>query len=261
MNHENDDKTKRFLSISSEIAGDSAGMALGLVFGIPGAFAGTFFGSVITFLARDFAFRVLSHREHTRVVGVLDLAAAHVEAKLRQGYEPRVDNFPNDVPGHRSFAEELVEGVLIAAQREHEERKLKYMACLLGNFVFYEDVDLRQANYLVRLLSDLSWTQLRLLAIFSRSDIEGLRSTSYMGDASDALDWDKLVILTQVVELWFLNLISKQSVERLGGIVPGPTSVVPSIMKPMHFGELLVLLAELRSIDRTELDEVADLLR
>lgn len=259
VNHDNDDKTKRFLSTSAEIAGESAGMALGLVFGIPGTVAGTIIRPVITSLARDFAFRVLSQREQTRVVGVLDLAAAHVQEKLRQGHEPRAENFFVGVPGHRSFAEEVIEGVLIAAQREHEERKLKYLACLLGNFVFYEDVDLRQANYLVRLLSDLSWTQLRLLAIFSRNDIEGLRSTSYTGDASDALDWDKLVILTEVVELWFPNLITKA--ERLGGIVPSAVSVVPPMMKTVHFGELLVFLAELKSIDRTELDEVADFLR
>ncbi len=122
MSSENDtqQRIKDFLAVGSDIAGSAAGAALGiLISGFPGGLAGSVAAPVaariINSQAQDFATRMLSRGEQKRVAGVLDMTAAHVEEKMRLGYEPRHDDFFTREPGDRSFAEELAEGVLFAA--------------------------------------------------------------------------------------------------------------------------------------------------
>jgi hypothetical protein len=65
--------------------------------------------------------RQLSQREQARTAAVAIVAAAGIQRKLDLGEEARADGFVLGAPGHRSAAEELAEGVLISAQREHED--------------------------------------------------------------------------------------------------------------------------------------------
>ena len=52
----------------------------------------------------------------------------------------------------------------MAAQSEHEEKKLKFMGRLFANLAFHRDIDRDHANTLVRVAKDLSYRQLCLLA-------------------------------------------------------------------------------------------------
>jgi hypothetical protein len=47
--------------------------------------------------------------------------------------------------------------VLLAAQREHEERKLRFMGNLIANLAFHPEIDRGYANYLIRLAEKLSF--------------------------------------------------------------------------------------------------------
>jgi hypothetical protein len=64
----------------------------------------------------------------------------------------------------RSSAEELLEGVILAAQRESQERKVRFYGYLYSNLVFDPTVDRAHGNYLIRLLDRLSYRQVCLLA-------------------------------------------------------------------------------------------------
>ena len=48
----------------------------------------------------------------------------------------------------RSFADEIIEGVLLAAQREYQEKKLPLYGNLLTNIAFRSDIDRVTANRL-----------------------------------------------------------------------------------------------------------------
>jgi hypothetical protein len=271
---EEEEKTKVFLSTSSDIAGNLAGAALQFAFA---GFSGDIAGAIVAPMAarmfqsqaRDFASRVLSQREQDRVVGVLDIAAESVREKMRLGHEPRSDNFFIGVPGTRSFADEITEAVLIAAQREHEERKARHLGLLLANLVFEKEIDRRQANFLVRLISDLSYVQLRLLAIYHRNDFEELRSENYStvhsGDPNDSIDSDIAVLLFETDELWKRGLVdlnrAGENREDWVGAIPDPFHVVFSRMWTTGFAIILYDQAELDKIEYVELIEIVELMR
>ena len=103
----------------------------------------------------EFVQRVLAPREQLRIGALLALAATAVRERLDAGEQRRQDDFFAAGGKRRSTAEEITEGVLLVAQREHEESKIPLLAAI----PFHPEVDRRYANLLVRLGEDLSYAQ------------------------------------------------------------------------------------------------------
>lgn len=268
------ERAQAFLRIRNDVVPQVAGAALQLL--VPGA-AGTLgaplLSSAIEWLAGDFASRGLSHREAQRVRAVLDVASAHIAKKIRLGHEARSDDFFTGAPGNRSFYEEIAEGVLLAAQREHEERKALFLGYLLANFAF-NDFDRREANYLLRLMTSLSWTQLRLLAIYNSDDRYALRRRNYSDhghqDSDRPLMTNTAVLLMESDELWRLGLIAlsrsvsshdRPDLNAAIASIPDPFHVVFSDMVPVSFAVFLIQAAELDRIEQDDLNELIPLMR
>jgi len=112
----------------------------------------------------------LSAREQARAGAVSELAARRIQEMMNQRYKPRHDDFMVGEPGHRSAAEEIAEGVLISAQREHEERKLPYIGNLLASFAFEPAISRSETDLFLRLANDLSYRQLCVIAILSQKE-------------------------------------------------------------------------------------------
>jgi len=72
---------------------------------------------------------------------------------------------------------ELLEGVLLAAQREYEERKVRCYGNLYANIAFEPAIDSVTANSLLREADDLSYMQIQLLALVARKDVIPLPRT------------------------------------------------------------------------------------
>jgi hypothetical protein len=141
--HEEDieDKAKRKLSQTIDAAVDITGVTFGSVAGFlmdgvvgagAGAAAGTFLSRQFRALASEVLGRHLSPREQKRVGAVVAVAAGVTRELLESGYTIRDDDFFASQQGGRSSAEEIIDGVLTAAQRQHEERKLIFMGNLLA---------------------------------------------------------------------------------------------------------------------------------
>jgi hypothetical protein len=117
--------------------------------------------------AGELAGRLLGQRERARAGALLALTAADVLDKLDSGERLRGDDFFDDVPGDRSTAKEVAEGVLMAAQRDYEERKLPRYAALLANLCMLDaqtsGIDRAMANVLVSVARTLSYQQLCIL--------------------------------------------------------------------------------------------------
>jgi hypothetical protein len=164
--------SRRAIDAGMEILGGLAGLTVGgLVAGPPGAVGGAIAGPAIAGGLKEVARRALGRREEARVGAAFGSAMLAVREHLDAGREVRTDGFFEPVLGRRPRAEEIVEGALVAAQREHEELKVIHYGYLLANVAFDSGIDLHTANWCLRTAQNLTWTQLVLLRIVSEGDL------------------------------------------------------------------------------------------
>ncbi len=153
------------------MTGLSLGAAAGLlVAGPDGAIGGVAAGSVLASGLKEVAHRVLSRREQARVGGAFRSAATGFTQRIDAGDTVRDDGFFTSRPARRAKGKEIVEGILLAAQREHEERKVEFLGYLMANVCFESEVDDYLANWSIKTAQELTWGQFVLLSAFGRPD-------------------------------------------------------------------------------------------
>ena len=150
----------------------------------------------------------------------------------------------------RSSAEEIIEGVVLAAQREYEERKILYYGNLLANIAFSPGISKAHANLLIKLGQNLSYRQLCLLVLFARPNKSKLRQENYR--SAPTMNVTKVALLQEVFELESIGLISS------GNVVFGHTDIIPGKMYLEGQGEIAQLMG-LSNIELNELDELTEL--
>jgi hypothetical protein len=167
-----------------DIAGTAAGAWTGTVLNSAPMLAGAASVAITTLIllakstSSDILRRQLSDTEGQRIAQTVESAAEAIKVRLANGRQPRADWF-SDAPHGRNAAAEIFEGVLISAQREHEERKLRFFGNLLANLAFDPTVDRATANLLLRLGKSLSYRQLGLLSVFHDTSRWHLRQDDY----------------------------------------------------------------------------------
>ena len=240
----------------TEIAGAGGGALLGLALGgPPGAIVGAMAGPTLTGMfsvASDFARRSLTKKERARVATILALVDGKISQRQNKGDHIRTDGFfLNDKV--ESGGEQLGEAVLIAAQRDPQEKKLQYYANLLANLAFTSSVDRPEAYMLTKLAEELSYRQLCMIAIFARRDLQ-LRDNFYVNYPHMT---EKLAgVLKELYDLWTAQLVVAE-----GWTFPNALQLVPARLGVYGVGGLLFNLMELKDIPLAELEEVAQFLR
>jgi hypothetical protein len=248
----------------AEIAPDLAGRVIGVAATValpddlPGRLVGTAVGvfatSALRGVAQEVIARVLSRREAQRAGLLFDLVSERILERLDAGEQARRDGFIGD--GQRPYsADEITEATFLAVQRDPEERKLPFYAELLASFVFDTDIDRRYANLLVRLMRELSYAQLCVLALFGMQEIP-LRGTNYMGMGD--FENDLAAVLIEVGTLVRDNLVMPQG----GGTSFGSiTAIVPANMRIQGAGQILFERSGLRRLSQDqELRDIAAIL-
>jgi hypothetical protein len=199
------------INVGADIAGGVTGAALGFFAAGPvGAIAGGATSPVVaqTFrlLAREIKQRILGPREEVRIGATLTYAIAKIVQRLEQGQSIRDDDFFTNNFKERSDSAEIIEGILLAAQREHQEKKLLHYGSLLASIAFRSDIDRGTANTLISIAEKLSYRQLCVLSLDIRQD-EFLGSQSlyyvYAGPETAQL----LSLHSDILSLSQLNLI------------------------------------------------------
>lgn len=170
----------------SEIVGGAGGAGVGLLLGgPPGAVVGGATGPILVATLRragsELAKRFLGPREQIRAGAALLWAATKAQENLDTGAGPRTDGFFAERPDGRSAADELVEGVLLVAQRSYEERKVRFLGYLMANLGFADDIDPAHANYLLRIGERLSYRQLCYLSLVGQNERFRLPSQRWTG--------------------------------------------------------------------------------
>ena len=165
-----------------------AGVGLFLA-GPPGAVGGAVAGPLVASVLRDLTHRFLSHREDARVGGAVLVGVARLQERIDAGDQVRNDGFLASMPGRRSDGEGIIEGVLLAAQRDHEERKVEFLGYLLANVCFESEVDSYLANWTIKIAQELTWAQLVMLSAVGRSDRPYLSNVEISTGVSEARFW------------------------------------------------------------------------
>jgi hypothetical protein len=262
------DALEEFIGVASAMAGGLVGGTIGLVAAGPaGALAGGPAGTAVAFSLRKVATelrqRFLSPRERVRIGTVFSYAIEKIERNLAGGLEIRDDGFFPEETLIRTPADEIYEGVLIAAQREYEEKKLKFYGNLVANIPFQKTVDRGRANFLIRIAERLSYRQLCLLYILLAKNEYALRQNDYVAGGLGIGAEPLVNLLQEMYELSQLGLVYLRSTgtPAVQASIPGVESIAPGRMFVMGGGATLANLMELWDLDPSDLADIARYMR
>jgi hypothetical protein len=165
------ERTARLIERAAELTGPTGGAAVGLLGGPLAALGGSALGvlvqKTVLRLGDEFEQRHLGPREKARAGAALYWALTEINKRLEDGEAPREDGFfDDDARRGRARADELLEAILVRAQRDHEERKVRHLGALYAAIVFNPAISATDADYLIEVASRLTYHQLILLALF-----------------------------------------------------------------------------------------------
>lgn len=135
---------------------------------------------------------------------------------------------------------EVAEGVILSAQRDHEEKKLRLYGNLIANLAFYPQFSRAAADLVVRLAERLSYRQLCLLALFCQplGYHERLWASGYSGTAQSG---PRLALLFEIFDLVSRGLIRRTD----GTFLLSEQDIIPAKMETHSIGYSLFVLMEL----------------
>lgn len=112
--------------------------------------------------------RNLSEREDNRIQMVFEGIVSKINDNLKKGLVPRDDESyysPTDIG--IPHAQEILEGVLLKAREEFRNKKLVFYTNFFANLCFDETISFEHANFLLNIISRLSFRQFAILAYIS----------------------------------------------------------------------------------------------
>ena len=245
--------------ISADVAGATVGGILGYLINDPmapiyGTAAGVLLSHTIKRGLSEMRQRLLGRREVVRIDATFEFAAQKIKENIEQGKQLRQDDFFQEQPGERAAADEILEGILLAAQREHQEKKLRFYGNLVANIAFSPSISREHANLLIRVGESLSYRQLCLLRLFAVKGQFGLRQKDYtsFGEVGEG----RAALLQEIYDLYSHGMVHRGGAAMLGllDVTPGSTDIQGT-------GAVLHNLMELWLIDPQDLEQVASLLR
>lgn len=240
-------------AIAGAIAGEVIGGPIG---GLAGAAAGTAIASVIEWGASEIATRMLSKSEREKVTTVYEYAKQLICEKLEEGKLLRSDDFFSQQFSNRATAEELLEGVLFAAQRECEEKKLPYLAKLYANICFEETIDRATANMLIKQVEGLTYHQLVIMRVVGWMQTVAPDNIHAKPSYKTVEGMGKITVATEIFDLLRKSLLYSE------GDVLGAGSLTPANLRIAGHGAHLFNLLELSKmkIDQEFAGDIIDLL-
>jgi hypothetical protein len=235
----------------------TAGALVGsVVAGPAGAIAGGIVASGVQVMLKrvvlDQRRRKLSTREKFRTRKVLLQFRTKVLQNRSEGRSLRQDGFFSSSIDERSAAEEIFEGVLLAAQSEYQEKKIKFEGNLFANIVFEPSIDRASANFLLRLAQTLSYRQLCIIALFAQQEKFPLRNRDYR-------NWERfnnnslLALLEEIYDLY-----SKGIVYIDAEAMVSPFDVIPAKMMIVGPVKSLYFLMSLGEVDQSDINALAE---
>ncbi|MFD0046970.1 hypothetical protein ACFVGV_17450 [Pseudarthrobacter scleromae] len=240
-----------FGSLTAAIAGQA-------IAGHEGALTGAIVGPILEETGRTVMSRLLGARDRRRVESAVTFATAAVKRNLGMGMSIRQDSFWEARGGFPPPAQETLEAVLMAAQRDPEERKLR----LLGNAYAYIACDPAMtpsaSHWLIKTAEALTWTQLQLLSLVARVDE---LETSGIAIGKGANNWDSVSLHKELIDLGTGGrFLIHGGYETLQNGIKIPSSAL-STQRLVNPGTLIFGALRLGDIATSELEDIVARLR
>ena len=260
--HENDN-IEQHIDRAIELISSVAGSTLGLVTGEPtsGALIGTASGKGLEIalkkIKQEILARVLSSQEKARALNALDVAIEEILQRLENGENPREDDFFDEKQTGRSDAEEVLEHMLLKAQREPEEKKIQYIGYLYGSLPFNPEISVHMAHQLIKAAEQLTYRQLCILKICAAKDDFELRDNNYRECAF--LEDDLYEVLYECSDLYSKEYIhfGLDTITFEPNVLSKLRSVKPSGMAFQRIGDYLYNLMKLCLIPDEDIAPIA----
>ncbi len=252
---------KKIIETGSEITGAVSGTVIGgLVAGLPGMLIGVTAGPIVTSIFKkigeEVQNRYLSSREEIRIGAVLTYALDKLKNLQDEGKHLRNDYFFTETKNSRSSGEELLEGTILSAQREYEEKKVKYLGNLYANICTNNEIQKETANQFIKILNTVSFRQLCILQVLNKEGIKNLGSKNTQRNIDNKLFQDDLLI--EVRDLQTKGLL------KLGNVIVNELDRSSFLIKDdisiNQFGTLFCDMLSLNEIPNDELISIKKLL-
>ena len=253
----------RLIDATGDLVGSVAGASIASLHqGVDGILTGAIVmpGVAHTFryLAGLFLNRGMAKREQQRLGLAYGLAAEEIKRRLDRGEQLRTAGFFDPDKTDRSSADEIAEAVLLAAQKEHEERKLPYIAKLLAFTAFQPQVDRGMANYLVKLASALTYRQYCLLEIANNRRGYNLQPSGLLNRSQRENASQVFAALAECYELYGLGLV--KFVNQFGPVTKVEDMGVQDMALDTPMGAHLHLGMQLQEIGDKDVADIGRLL-
>lgn len=254
---------RKVVGAAPEVLGAAASAAVVLKTGsgAEGILAGALTIPGVKLAAQDVLERHLSRRERYRIGEVLTYAQAAYQERISDGIALRTDGWFDERPKRRSPVAEICEGVLLKAQKEHQERKVEYYGYLLANLGFVTNIDANLANWLMELSGQLTWTQLVMISMVGRKEDLSLPDIT-IGENNG--EWNPWGLHQQLADLGYarrqLIAAPREPTPKPSGprnfSIPKPVSFRLVEMELCHEGFLMNTLMWLDRIPATDVEEL-----
>lgn len=185
---------------------------------------------------------------------MIALAADLIRKRIESGDSLRQDSFGESEDAQRSQADEVVESIVLKCQREAEEKKIPYMANLLANVAFDDEISWAMAHQIIRCVEQLTYRQLCLLRIGALRESLELRTTDYRHQGH--FEKVQYQILYECLDLSNRGLVNNG-----GSAVLGVTDIIPSQMGLQGIGADIYNLLELKRIPMEDITDLVAVLR
>ena len=208
---------------------------------------------VLSSVAVDFASRMLSSWQSTRFAEGCNLIAEKIGQNINSGKLLRSDDGMCPVNGEQ--AQQVLEGILQNIADEYERKKIEAHTNLFTNLCFDERIVFEQALYLTRVLKQLSYRQLVIIAIFNQSPMK-------VGNWSFRFEeYSENYIFKSRADLYceIKDLEQKVIIEDANPIATYEGST-HYMFKLSAFGKLIFNELDLSTIPKEDIDEISKML-
>lgn len=212
-------------------------------------YVGTTFQTIISDIGSDIISRSLSIKEQSRIGKAFYFALKKINDNATNSKPFRDDDFSKYSSESLSEASEFLEAVLIDAQKEYQEKKIKFLGNLYANSLFKKEFDKHWLFYFLKLSESLSFRQLCYIAVLKDKPMYGLdRKVDIQKDSYAIMRADQRYELYQMI---------------LPNIIKGPTEFNANIAFPIEWynidwvGEQLFELMNLNEIEQEDIHRYA----
>lgn len=231
-------------SAASAVVGAAIGTAVAGPLGtVSGAIAGTVLEKGLLWVGNEIKGRMLSPKEELRVGAVYTYANQKIDRNILAGKTIRTDSFFEVAEEERPANEEILEGVLLAAQKEYEEKKLVYLGNLYANLPFNETVDPRMANMLIKIASELTYRQYVILYVVNLFQNPAYDAVVKKEPYESLSGFKTMTIATEIFDLYRRTLIHSSEA------LLDAAAINPSTLTLVGYGSLMFELMELNEIN------------